>query len=164
MTLQQRHLDEVVADFTGQALGWYQACARVTDSPIEALMLWALRYVAEKHSERFGMAHGNEVPHAAPTGETFYVIRQARIGAYKADFAILFAGIVASRAVKLVVECDGHDFHEKTKVQAQHDKSRDRAMQDAGWKVYRFTGSEIYRSPLTCAESVMSSLYRADDE
>jgi very-short-patch-repair endonuclease len=47
--------------------------------------------------------------------------------------------------VKIAVEVDGHDFHEKTKQQAQYDKFRDRAMVAEGYKVLRFTGSEVYR-------------------
>lgn len=54
----------------------------------------------------------------------------------------------------LAVECDGHDFHERTKEQAKRDRSRDRALQDNGYAVYRFTGSEIYRTPLKCARQV----------
>ena len=53
-----------------------------------------------------------------------------------------------------VVECDGHDFHERTKEQARRDRSRDRRLQDAGYRVFRFTGSEIYRDPLGCADEV----------
>lgn len=45
---------------------------------------------------------------------------------------------------RIAVECDGHDFHERTKEQAQHDKRRDRELQKRGWIVFRFTGSEIY--------------------
>lgn len=50
-----------------------------------------------------------------------------------------------------VVECDGHDFHERTKEQAARDRSRDRRLQEAGIRVFRFTGSELYRDPLGCA-------------
>jgi hypothetical protein len=51
---------------------------------------------------------------------------------------------------KLAVECDGHDFHERTKEQARRDRERDRALQDAGFVVYRFTGSELYRNAWEC--------------
>jgi very-short-patch-repair endonuclease len=56
---------------------------------------------------------------------------------------------------KLAVECDGHDFHERTKEQAQRDKSRDRALALDGWTVMRFTGSEIWRNARGCASQVL---------
>ena len=33
------------------------------------------------------------------------------------------------------MECDGHDFHERTKEQASSDKKRDRSLQAAGFLV-----------------------------
>lgn len=55
----------------------------------------------------------------------------------------------------ILVECDGHEFHEKTKEQAARDKSRDRDLQAAGFPVYRFTGSEIWRDPVACATQLV---------
>jgi hypothetical protein len=46
---------------------------------------------------------------------------------------------------KLVLEVDGHDYHERTKEQAEYDRSRDRAFTNSGFTVFRFTGREIYR-------------------
>ncbi len=48
--------------------------------------------------------------------------------------------------VKCIAEVDGHDFHERTKEQAQRDKRRDRHFQANGFQVFRFTGSEIFRA------------------
>lgn len=75
--------------------------------------------------------------------------RQVRIGRYVVDF------IVDDTTNKIIIECDGHQFHEKTAYQVQHDKSRDRELQKAGFKVLRFTGSEITRNPLQCALDVL---------
>jgi hypothetical protein len=44
----------------------------------------------------------------------------------------------------LVVELDGHDYHERTKEQARRDRSRDRRMTANGLTFLRFTGSEIH--------------------
>lgn len=63
---------------------------------------------------------------------------------YRVDFAMMRG------SARVAIECDGHDFHEKTKEQAASDKARDRAMTLAGWTVLRFTGSEIYRDPMAC--------------
>jgi very-short-patch-repair endonuclease len=60
------------------------------------------------------------------------------------DFAIFVKGI-AKEEIKIVVECDGHDFHEKTKGQVARDKSRVRDLEIAGWRVLRFPGSGYMR-------------------
>lgn len=54
-----------------------------------------------------------------------------------------------------IIECDGHEFHEKTKRQAQKDKQRERNLISAGYTVIRFTGSEIYNNPYKCAKEVI---------
>ncbi len=51
----------------------------------------------------------------------------------------------------VVIEVDGHDYHERTKEQARRDRSRDRQMMMHGWVPLRFTGSEIYRDASACA-------------
>ena len=66
---------------------------------------------------------------------------QIKIGKYRVDFLITF---LRNKKRKIVVECDGHDFHEKTKEQAKHDKERDRYFTAEGYEVYHYTGSEIY--------------------
>jgi hypothetical protein len=69
---------------------------------------------------------------------------------YRVDLLIEVVEELSLEAEKpilsLVVELDGHDFHERTKEQAQRDKERDRNMTRAGYKIMRFTGSEIYMS------------------
>lgn len=57
---------------------------------------------------------------------------------------------------RLIVECDGHDYHEKTKEQAKRDRGRDRWAADNGYDLYRFTGSEIHNDPLGCARKAFS--------
>jgi very-short-patch-repair endonuclease len=54
----------------------------------------------------------------------------------------------------VIVEVDGHDFHEKTKEQARRDKSRDRFMAATEARVFHFTGSEVYRDAQACAVEV----------
>ncbi|MES2479414.1 MAG: DUF559 domain-containing protein [Bacteroidota bacterium] len=64
---------------------------------------------------------------------------------YRLDFALFYPRFETGlEKLKVAVECDGHDFHEKTKEQAQRDKAKDRFLQSKGWIVARFTGSEIF--------------------
>lgn len=57
---------------------------------------------------------------------------QFPIGPYFADFA--------DPAKKIVIECDGKEFHSKEK-----DAARDHYMITKGWKVYRISGSDCNR-------------------
>lgn len=74
---------------------------------------------------------------------------------YYADFGI---GVLLSddTSLKWAIECDGHDFHEKTKEQAKRDKQRERAIIGAGYTVIRFTGSEIHEDPYKCVQEAHS--------
>lgn len=65
---------------------------------------------------------------------------------YKADFAL--------PSKKIAIELDGHDYH-KTKEQRTNDARRERDLQKVGWKVIRFTGTEIYRSLDKCCEDTL---------
>lgn len=56
----------------------------------------------------------------------------------------------------VLVECDGHDWHERTPQQASRDRARDREiLLKSGLPVVRFTGSEIVRDPDGCAKEVI---------
>jgi very-short-patch-repair endonuclease len=64
---------------------------------------------------------------------------------------------------KIIVECDGHDFHERTKEQAMRDRARDRAAQAAGYQMMRFTGAEIFRDPLKCVRETLTELKKLSE-
>lgn len=68
---------------------------------------------------------------------------QFPVGPYRADLAI--------PSVKIAIEADGAAFH-KDKAR---DKNRDNYFASQGWAVIRFTGSEIYRNPDSCAGEVV---------
>ncbi|GAA0616647.1 endonuclease domain-containing protein [Paenochrobactrum glaciei] len=156
--LTDYQLEEATKGYSKVAGERFNACKLATNSHIEAWMLWAIWCACDREGESFGLSLEREMP-ADLGGTSVLVIPQLDIGNYKADFAIAY-----NQGSRIIVECDGHDFHEKTKQQAQHDKQRDRFVQDKGWKIYRFTGSEIYKSPLTCANGVIESLRRASYE
>ena len=90
-------------------------------------------------------------------GEPWYIRPQKRyhLGdkVYRADFSV-----ITKSSHEVVIECDGHDFHEKTKEQAKMDKARDRAFQSANIPIFHFTGSEIYRDVFHCVKEVTDFL------
>ena len=78
------------------------------------------------------------------------VTLQKEIGDYRVDFHIL----LRRHDRQIIVECDGHDFHERTKEQARRDKARDRWFVTQDIRVLLFTGSEIYRDTQECVAEI----------
>jgi len=56
---------------------------------------------------------------------------------------------------KLIIECDGHNFHEKTKEQVKHNNERDYDLKNAGFDVLHFSGHQIYTEPFKCANKTI---------
>jgi very-short-patch-repair endonuclease len=86
---------------------------------------------------------------------------QVALLTYVADFVL-----TANGGLRLVVECDGHDFHDRTKQQAAYDRARDRELLAIGIRTIRFTGSEIHHSAERCAQETwrIFALVLKDDE
>ena len=82
-------------------------------------------------------------------------------GSYRLDFRIAVPPDSDSPALDtngplIGIELDGHEWHEKTKRQAEYDKKRDRYLAAKGWHILRFTGAEIFRDPDKAIEEVVS--------
>ena len=73
---------------------------------------------------------------------------------YKIDFVVE----TPNGEMKLAIELDGHDFHEKTKEQAARDRQRERTIVKQGYTIFRFTGSEVFRNPRKCVEEVIEMI------
>lgn len=147
----------------------FQLC----ESPIERHFLGALIVVA-KDQLRDVVVHGKDRTYLETRpfyGASVHVYPQRAIGEYRVDFLLVLKAAAASeqddgrtpgrpdrREFPLVVECDGHDFHEKTKEQASRDKQRDRVLQSCGYNVFRFSGADLHRQPLECASDCVTFL------
>lgn len=88
------------------------------------------------------------------------IFSQVSIAPYIVDFMFLYRHRRSGEICGIVVECDGHEFHERTKEQAAHDKSRDRFLQTEGLKVLRFTGSEIWNKTYDCANEIIRAAWK----
>jgi very-short-patch-repair endonuclease len=158
MGTTEQKLAEARGRIIGHATARIDAVLAVCESPIERLMLAAfLEHGAFLDTGRllngeclirgidgYGLAEAEY--------DRVYLVSQVVTGSYRLDFALVHDD------VHLAVECDGHDFHEKTRQQARHDKARDRALVAAGWTVLRFTGSEIYADAPACVAEVFKVL------
>lgn len=146
--------------------------AQSCESPIEARMLGHLALKATRHLgggfvfdslRRIGT--WKDVATAMQAGLRFgsprsrtgslWLGAQVNVGNYRVD-------LVAARDdgyVQFVfVECDGHNYHERKREQAERDRKRDRWMVAEGFTVLRFTGSEIHQRGDECALEVLNVL------
>jgi very-short-patch-repair endonuclease len=156
-------------------------------SPIEQLMGLALQYAL--HSDEWFGGYGYDtkfyrldeaiprdtagaiLPPRADGRGAIHIWPQAAVGRYRADFIVQLldckhwphrhgANPFIYGFAEAAIECDGHDHHNLTKEQAEHDRTRDRDFQDRGILILRYPGSEIFKSPMKCAADALSILYR----
>lgn len=135
---------------------WGEYC----ESPIETLLLTAMTFTFSLHDwslngdqdwPLYVLRDGANGPPSPEKG--IVLVPQCKWSTYRIDFAIF-----VNRGLRLCVECDGHDFHERTAEQAERDRRRDREMLERLAPVIRFTGREIYRDPFACAPQVINLL------
>lgn len=139
----QYYLDQMGRNFAGRV-----------ESNIELMLLLAFDVVGMMS----GDAKGRPLYFISPTSEPavegwpgpVVVTPQYKWMGWRIDFRIDFQFINHP----IFVECDGHDFHERTKEQAERDRAKDRKFQEAGIPILRFTGREIFRDPIDCVAQV----------
>lgn len=94
---------------------------------------------------------------------SLYILPQEEIHAngktYYADFVfdsdyLKDDGDIPENPLKLVIECDGHEFHERTKEQVKRGNERDYNLKSVGYDILHFSGSQIHNEPITCAKKV----------
>lgn len=120
-------------------------------SPIEQLLYLNLKYQS--------FYHGDSKIKIIPQ----YLI-ETRNKKYFADFLISMSEFMEMedgmlyRGQKLIIECDGHDFHYNTKEKIEQDRIRERNISKLGYEVIRYTGTELYRDSSKCAFEVLQLL------
>lgn len=128
------------------------AAFKKCDSELEKVMLTALYLAARQFGDVGIISEGAIYERSAHTNSSILIEPQFKVDKYRIDFRIIYrphSDIEPS--TEILVECDGHNFHERTKEQATRDRSKDRNLQALGYRVLRYTGSEIWRDPLKCA-------------
>ncbi len=148
------------------------------ESPIEVALLFSLPIVARELGWAVilrcnGLSDGDREDFSP---DILVIEPQAQLGEHRVDFLLTFrtSGPDFDRPVKasdgqmipgvkevekrMIIECDGHDYHERTKDQAKKDRSRDRFLQSLGYLVFRYTGSEIWEDVFHCAHEALITL------
>jgi very-short-patch-repair endonuclease len=130
------------------------------ESPIETRLLGALQI--QSYDRGFDFLIETERPSEVRYGKSEIVcVPQLEVGSYRPDFTIFDLKRSSPECIyALIVECDGHDFHDRTKEQAAKDRFRDRELTFHGFTIFRFTGSEIHKDALHWADQVLAYLER----
>jgi len=118
------------------------------ESPIEQLLALEMEKFDLRNSFRFN-----------PYIDIVEIERQEEIkcgsNKYRVDFLIP-VWYANQGGIMFVIECDGYEFHQKTKEQVENDNKRHRNLQKYGYEVIRFSGSEIWTSPSKCVFDILN--------
>lgn len=164
-------------DYIQKACKHLERLVDVTESPIERAMLYALAIVGHDHAPNVRYRVGGSTFGDYDDGIDAIVIEpQAQLGEYRVDFLLECREWIPDfdhprklkdgqeipgsmyATSKLIVECDGHDFHDRTKEQASRDRQRDRELAKLGLPVFRYTGADIWASVFSCAKEAIEHL------
>lgn len=116
------------------------------ESPIEQLLAIALEAIKIRDIKKYN-----------PFIDIIDIEKQLEIkcgrNKYRVDFHIPVI-YKNQGGMNFIVECDGYEFHQKTKEQVEYDNKRQRNLQKAGYIIIRFSGSEIWKNPYDCANDI----------
>ena len=86
--------------------------------------------------------------------DIFVLVPQLNLlGVGRVDYAV-FVPQVSMQEPLLVIEIDGHDYHERTPAQASNDNRRDRALQRRGVAFLRYTATDVLRNSDDAAQEI----------
>jgi len=137
----------------------WNCCYSSIESPIEQLLFCALSTIKQSNYL------GDYDEFICDNGNKFIVgmgiVPQFKIVNYRVDFFIHYGSHPLKNNTQriyreVIVECDSQEFHDRTEKERRYEKQRDRFLQSKGYKVFRFTGSEIVKSPLEVGIEIVS--------
>ncbi len=120
-----------------------EVCKTKTESPIEAALCFALySELGYRRGEgRYRDSRCPELRSLAGNSSSAWVFTQHPIDRFRADILIVAIPALGSPK-RLIVECDGHDFHTSAE-QLARDQWRDAIIRASDYDLIRFTGSQI---------------------
>lgn len=146
-SLSKKIKDEIDRDISFKKANVINYVSRC-ESPIEQLLAIRLMDLEPYFYKELSVLSGFKFLSILPQKEVVVNDRK-----YRLDF--LIECLVDNKKHLFAIECDGHEFHEKTKKQAARDKARERNLMSKGYKIIRFTGSEIWNDPGKCASDIV---------
>lgn len=144
-------------------------------SPIEMILYESLRYVLENEFYGSGSmriflrdSDGKIIKPSHDVVSDVTIINQYQIENYRVDFLITYTqfiyDIINEKFIthfqkSIVIECDGHIWHDTNEEQRRNEKKRERKIQSLGYKILRYTGSEIYNNSDNIAADIIEYLF-----
>jgi|SRR5690625_263154 len=163
VTIENRLEERIALHVEDKLLNLYSAISDC-ESPIEKILAIELDRVAERS---FLNIHPHFLPWTPQKEITLFEGTNREVN-YRIDFMFQYYNHETGVNYSFAIECDGHDFHDRTKEQASRDREKDRNLMLNGIPVIRFTGSDIYKNPYRCAteairiiENYIKNIYRA---
>jgi very-short-patch-repair endonuclease len=102
--------------------------------------------------------------------EEFCLRPQFKIASYRVDFYVdpskYFIEILKAPAEylqeipQIVIELDGHQWHEKDPIQVEKDKKRERAIVELGFTLLRYSGREMIQNPGSAVNDAYAKIGR----
>lgn len=131
-------------------------------SPIEELFYLAVHVLCTAHYFEVNPDPVfNEAKGEWQLGYGVHLRSQFRIGKYRVDF--LIQSMDGPQPNQVVIELDGHAFHDKDKNQRAYEKARDRFLVAKGYRVLHFTGSEVVADPYKVAHEALDIIGVIED-
>lgn len=129
-------------------------------SPIEQIFITAFEIYCKYNNK--------ESIYLFPQREVIYNEKKYYIDfEFKSDYylsCLVLGDKIKNHKLKLAIECDGYEFHQKTKEQVQKDNEREYDLKMAGYEILRFSGTQIYNNPLKCAEDTYNYIMKKIEE
>ena len=143
-------------------------CITANVSNFELRLLYSLIDCESPIEQSLSM--GFEIYIYNPYIKDLTVIKQKDIIAngkkYRADFLIV-VNYKRKNGVEpklFVIECDGYEWHQKSKQQVEKDNIRTRDLQKSGYEVIKFSGTEIYHRCDDCVKEIISIIIEKGGE
>ena len=145
-------LDEKVSDHLGFRLDYYANMINTSlincESPIEQLLS------LELNDLRYGFNDWNPfIDISSITSNQEIICKNGK--KYRLDFYFI-VDYKNQETIRFDIECDGYNFHQKTKEQVEYDNQRQRDLQNEGFEIIRFSGSEIWKDVQKCVDEIQS--------
>ena len=117
-----------------------EECILWGDSPIEQLFYQCFMFVCEVENIPLSLIPQYHIE----INDKMYI----------ADFSVYTAKPIKA---KFLIECDGHEYH-SSKQQIAHDNQRQRDLENEGYIIIRFSGSEIYKDVVKCVYEALKRI------
>jgi very-short-patch-repair endonuclease len=175
-------IDKAIKHLEQQLDDWEESGNPPMESPIERMLNSALvisrieRNLSDGEPQIWkDKSIGSKAKWDFECSEGLSVDPQRKVGKFRVDFTVSYhchawpntKGQPGDNAIldggkTIIIECDGHEWHERTEKERRYEKQRDRFLQSKGYEVFHYTGKEITDDPFKVADEILDYLMYAN--